>query len=603
MAVAILLLAVVAKGEYKMPMLKWAGKEKVVNHHNDVPFRVLERKWAFGDGACTNSENMVIHGDNLAALKALLPQYEGRVKCIYIDPPYNTGNEGWVYNDNVNDPQIKKWLGEVVGKEGEDFSRHDKWLCMMYPRLRLLQKLLTEDGVLIISIGFQELANLWLICNEMFSTKQITLITVQTSGGKPSGGFNHQSEYMICIAPKKFIPNPLPEDKGLSPYHGMNLATFNQEQRPNQVYPIFINSQGQMVRVGKSLKQLVKDGEYTGKLKDFTFDYDNVPEGETVVWPVSDKGFPCVWRLQPLRFESDYAKGYIRIITARKKNNKNKYSVQFLSEGIIKKIESGEFKTYRPSSLVPTLEIENFTSGGTTIDTILTDKAYYTAKGKEEMIDIFGDKEIFSYPKPVALLHDILSRVMGPNDIALDSFAGSGTTAHAVLKMNKEDGGNRKFILIEMMDYADTVTAERVKRVISGYGEGDKAVEGTGGGFGYYELGDPLMIGENLNEDLPLEKIREYVWYMETRGARRPEKPDNSENPGEPYLLGVADGTAYYFCYERGKVVKLNRALLRKLKTKAERYVVYADICLLDDTELEKYNITFKKIPRDIARL
>lgn len=221
----------------------------------------------------------------------------------------------------------------------------------------------------------------------------------------------------------------------------------------------------------------------------------------------------------------------------------------------------------------------------------------------------------FDYPKPTGLIEYLLSFYCTPDAIVLDSFAGSGTTAHAVLKMNKEDGGNRKFILIEMMDYADTVTAERVKRVISGYGEGDKAVEGTGGGFGYYELGDPLMIGENLNEALPLEKIREYVWYMETRGARRPEKPDNPdnpekpvkpdnpENPGEPYLLGVADGTAYYFCYERGKVVKLNRALLRKLKTKAERYVIYADLCLLDDSELERYNITFKKIPRDIARL
>ena len=630
MTVAVLLLVMAAKGESKMPMLKWAGKEKVVNHHNDVPFKVLERKWGFGDcsqttntnaggrasmravtgGAQLSAENMIIHGDNLAALKALLPQYEGRVKCIYIDPPYNTGNEEWVYNDNVNDPQIKKWLGEVVGKEGEDFSRHDKWLCMMYPRLRLLQKLLADDGVLIISIGFQELANLWLICNEMFSTKQITLITIQTSGGKPSGGFNHQSEYMVFITPKKFTPNPLPGDTGLSPYHGMNLATFNQEQRPNQVYPIFINEKGQMVRVGKSLKQLVKDGEYSGALKDFSFDYENVPEGESVVWPVSDKGFPCVWRLQPSRFESDYAKGYIRIIPSRKKGNQNKFSIQYLSEGIIKKIENGELRVYHPSNLVPTLEIENFTSSGTTIDTILTDKAYYTAKGKEEMIAIFGDKEVFSYPKPVALLHDVLSRVLGNNDIVLDSFAGSGTTAHAVLKMNKVDGGNRKFILVELMDYAETVTAERVKRVISGYGQGNKAVEGTGGGFGYYELGEPLMIGENLNEDLPLEKIREYVWYMETRGVGNvanvgmlPMVNSNVANGSDPYLLGVSDGTAYYFCYEKGKAVKLNRALLRKQKTKADRYVVYADICLLDETELEKYNITFKKIPRDIARL
>ena len=243
-------------------------------------------------------------------------------------------------------------------------------------------------------------------------------------------------------------------------------------------------------------------------------------------------------------------------------------------------------------------------------------KEYGTAEsGKADLNEIMGCATGFDTVKPVKLIETIFEHVCDKNSITLDSFAGSGTTAHAVLKMNAEDGGNRKFILIEMMDYAETVTAERVKRVISGYGEGDKAVAGTGGGFGYYELGEPLMIGENLNEDLPLEKIREYVWYMETRGARCPEKPETPEKPefpaipGNPaiprdtYLLGVADGTAYYFCYEKGSAVKLNRALLRKLKTKAERYVVYADICLLDDSELEKYSITFKKIPRDIARL
>lgn len=231
-------------------------------------------------------------------------------------------------------------------------------------------------------------------------------------------------------------------------------------------------------------------------------------------------------------------------------------------------------------------------------------------KAKNELKLIFPEDIPFATPKPHELIEQILRIATDKDSIVLDSFAGSGTTAHAVLKMNKEDGGNRKFILIEMMDYADTVTAERVKRVISGYGEGDKAVEGTGGGFGYYELGDPLMIGENLNEDLPLEKIREYVWYMETRssltGFAGKNNPDNHVDPvktNDPYLLGVVGGTAYYFCYEKGSTVKLNRALLRKLKTKAERYVIYADICLLDDSELEKYNITFKKIPRDIARL
>ena len=140
-----------------MPTLEWIGKDKVISHHKDVPFRVLDEKYTYN---AEHSDNMIIRGDNLEALKALLPQYEGKIKCIYIDPPYNTGNEGWVYNDNVNDPKIRKWLGEVVGKEGEDLSRHDKWLCMMYPRLRLLQKLLTNDGCLIISISYHELQNL-----------------------------------------------------------------------------------------------------------------------------------------------------------------------------------------------------------------------------------------------------------------------------------------------------------------------------------------------------------------------------------------------------------------------------------------------------------
>ena len=148
-----------------MPTLEWIGKDKVINHHRQVPFRVLEEKYAFGD---EKSGNMIIRGDNLEALRALMPKYEGRVKCIYIDPPYNTGNEGWIYNDNVNDPKMKKWLGEAVGKEGEDLTRHDKWLCMMYPRLRLLHKLLSDDGAIFISIDDNEQANLKLICDEIF---------------------------------------------------------------------------------------------------------------------------------------------------------------------------------------------------------------------------------------------------------------------------------------------------------------------------------------------------------------------------------------------------------------------------------------------------
>lgn len=145
-----------------MPTLHWIGKDKVINHHLDVPFRVLDHQYTYDNGtqkASTRSEsgNKIIHGDNLEALKALLPEYEGKIKCIYIDPPYNTGNEGWVYNDNVSDPKLKRWLGQVVGKEAEDLTRHDKWLCMMYPRLKLLHKLLADDGAIFISrtcLGF-----------------------------------------------------------------------------------------------------------------------------------------------------------------------------------------------------------------------------------------------------------------------------------------------------------------------------------------------------------------------------------------------------------------------------------------------------------------
>ena len=192
-----------------MPTLEWIGKEKVINHHQEVPFRVLERRYSFDENGQTEadngSENMVIRGDNLEALKALLPRYEGRVKCIYIDPPYNTSNEGWVYNDNVNDPKIKKWLGEVVGKEGEDLSRHDKWLCMMYPRLKLLQKLLAEDGAIFISIDSTELSSLNFLCNEIFGNVNfVDYISwfKKVSHSNDAKYFSNDIEYILVFCKK-----------------------------------------------------------------------------------------------------------------------------------------------------------------------------------------------------------------------------------------------------------------------------------------------------------------------------------------------------------------------------------------------------------------
>ena len=209
-----------------------------------------------------------------------------------------------------------------------------------------------------------------------------------------------------------------------------------------------------------------------------------------------------------------------------------------------------------------------------------------------------GSYTDFDTEKNVLLIERIIKWITSDNDVILDSFAGSGTTAHAVLNMNKADGGHRKFILVEMMDYADSITAERVKRVIDGYGEGKNAVEGTGGDFTFYDLGEVLLLLDgNLNENVSADKIREYVYYMETKEAL----PGSSN--GNAYFMGNCRGTAYYFYYEKASITTLNHAFLATIPEKSEGYIIYADLCTIPPEELAKYNITFKKIPRDIAKL
>lgn len=221
----------------------------------------------------------------------------------------------------------------------------------------------------------------------------------------------------------------------------------------------------------------------------------------------------------------------------------------------------------------------------------------HTQEATQEVANILG-KAMFDYPKPVRLLTRILKLASSPNAVILDSFAGSGTTAHAVLNMNKADGGHRKFILVEMGDYADTTTAERVKRVINGYGKDKNAVEGTGGNFSYYELGERLLLPDgNLNESIGTDKIRDYIWYTETK------KPAVNQQNGNPYFLGENNHTAYYFYYEPDQMCVLDYAFLPTIPEKAESYLIYADRCALSESDLLRFGITFKKIPRDIARV
>ena len=553
-----------------MPTLEWIGKDKVVNHHLDVPFRVLERKYSFDENGQHNedngSENMIIRGDNLEALKALLPRYEGRVKCIYIDPPYNTGNEGWVYNDNVNDPKIKKWLGEVVGKEGEDLTRHDKWLCMMYPRLKLLQKLLADDGVIFVSLDFHEQPFMRLIMDEIFGASNY--VSEIACVNKPSGRSDdkyiataHESIIVYRKSPLLTLGGFEPEEKITKRYNKRDTdgRLYREEDlrkrgthdertdRPNLFYPFFFNQEtGELIVGGNDEK---------------------TPDGFIRIEPMKSKDVQGTWR-----WGQDTANAQKTYIHPRYMPNKQQWSL---------------------------FEWEYLDERGAAKPTTLWDfKDVNSERGTEVFIKYLGfKKEDFPNPKPVGTIQRILQIATAGDDIILDSFAGSGTTAHAVLNMNKADGGHRKFILVEMMDYADSITAERVKRVIRGYGEGKNAVEGTGGNFSFYDLGEPLLHGDVLNENVGVEKIREYVYFTDTKASLPEPRPD------EPYFMGVHVGSAYYFYYEKQAVTTLNREFLHTVKTKADAYVIYADLCTLSEAELEKYHITFKKIPRDITKL
>ena len=590
-----------------MPTLEWIGKDKVVNHHQQVPYRVLERQYSYDEAGQhaedNSSENMIIHGDNLEALKALLPKYEGKVKCIYIDPPYNTGEEGWVYNDNVNDPKIKKWLGEVVGKEGEDLSRHDKWLCMMYPRLKLLQRLLAEDGTIFISIDDNELYSLKNICDEIFGQRNYitNFIWEKRLNRENRKVVSSRHDYILCYA--KNITDGI-----------------------------------------KPLKQLPMSGEALERYSN----PDNDPRGP--------------WKSDPATAQAGHAT-QAQFYTLTVPNGKQHelpagrcwlYTEQVMMEAIADgRIWLGESGNNAPRKKTYLYEKDR----GLTPETIwFASEVSTNEMAKNELKQIFSETTPFTTPKPHELVERIIQIASAPDSIILDSFAGSGTTAHAVLNMNKLDGGNRKFILVEMMDYADSVTAERAKRVISGY-KADKEtvlydeeitiknlaqgsamleeakaiakeakgkhssvkspkieeghlrvvavdnakdmVDGLGGNFSYYELGPVLLLPDgNLNEEVGPQKIREYVYYMETKEPLPAEQPTD-----EPYFMGLCRNTAYYFYYERESVTTLDYAFLATVQTKSEGYTIYADLCAIPQETLRKHNITFKKIPRDIARL
>ena len=552
-----------------MPTLNWIGKDAVLNHHKEVPFHLLKCDEKLSVAPKTSEvlktsevsphgDNLLIQGDNLLALKALLPHYAGQVKCIYIDPPYNTGNEGWVYNDNVNSPEMKAWLGKVVGGESEDLSRHDKWLCMMYPRLVLLREMLSDDGIIFISIDDVEDGNLRVMLDEIFSRHcfiaKLIWKSRQYLDSRSLSGISTDHEYIYVYVKNEGKVKLKGKERDLGKYSNPDndprglwmsrsiLGLATKEQRPNLHYDL--------------------------------------------IDPATNTRYPCApntgWR---------YSKDTIQ---------------QKIEEGriLFPKKTSG-----RPREKVFLLELQTESTG---FPSVIDD--VFTAQGSAQIRQILGS-QVFAFPKPSDLIAELIRQTTKQDDLILDSFAGSGTTGHAVLQMNQEDGGNRRFILVEMDEnISKNITAERLKRVSQGYEWKDqkgnkKKEEGLGGGFRFCTLGETLFDSDGqIRREVSFEDLARHVYFTET-GQPLPERPPRSGRPrrSDSPLLGVHNGVAVYLLYngimkdksrDGGNV--LTRPLLAELPEHDGAKVIYGNGTLLGENTLRSLGITFRQVPYEI---
>jgi len=533
-----------------MPTLHFKGKTFVQNHHLAVPYCQLvpDKKKSLTDKVSLH-DNLIIHGDNLKALKALLPLYAGKVKCIYIDPPYNTGNENWVYNDNVNSPMMKEWLGKVVDKE--DLTRHDKWLCMMTPRLKLLKELLSEDGVIFVSIDDNEQHSLRLLMDDIFGEINFLANIIWEKKFSPQND-------------EKFLTNS--HDYIISYSKNIIYAITNQLPRNNKNDNRYLNPDNDPRGDWSS-------GDLTSKTKAKGHSYEIIaPSGKKFKPPTGRQWAPSHSTYQQLLKDN-------RIWFGENGNNVPRLK---------------QFKSEVNQGIVPLTLWKHQDVG-------------HNQEAKQEFNAILNNSIEFESPKPSRLIKRILQVSTQNNSIILDSYAGSGTTAHAVLALNKEDGGNRKFILVECEDYADKITAERVRRVIKGVknAKDDNLKEGLGGTFSYFELGDPIeMEGILQGKSLPsYEELARYVFYTATGEEFDPSKIKESKN----YIGSSKDYEVYLYYrpdieYLKSTALTLDRAeSLGPYKTK--RRLVFAPAKYLDNDTLMEMRIDFCQLPFEIYRL
>jgi adenine-specific DNA-methyltransferase len=525
-----------------MAQLQFKGKAFVQNYHLAVKYHELVpvKSKSLTDKVSLR-DNLIIHGDNLKALKALLPLYAAKIKCIYIDPPYNTGNENWVYNDNVNSPMMQDWLGKVVDRE--DLTRHDKWLCMMMPRLNLLRDLLSDDGVIFVSIDDIEAARLHLLMDEIFGEErflaQLCWKSRQNKDNRNITGISVDHEYVLCYGQrlrgaerrKEQFSNPDDDPRG--PWVSGNMVGLaTQEARPNLHYDLLNPETGTV---------------YKKPTLGWRFDRTRMKQlidEKRILWPNTVDGRP---RLKV-----------------------------FLSE------MSEEFTGY--SSMI-----------GSSI---------FTRTGTAEIEEIFG-KRVFEFPKPSALIRDFLRQATDSDSIVLDSFAGTAPLAHAVLHLNQEDGGSRRFILIECEKHADTITAERVRRVIRGVpGAKDESLKkGLGGTFSYFELGKAIELQSILDGSaLPTYmELGRYVFYTATG-----EEFDEKVVDPTKHFIGESRNYDVYLIYEpnveklKNLALTLDMAKAMPPARKDKRRLVFAPTKYLDQDHLDQYRIDFAQLPFEI---
>lgn len=621
-----------------MPEVVFKGKEYVYNHHLSVPYRPLVAHADKGIGAPDLAGNLVIHGDNLSALKSLLPRYAGQVDLVFIDPPYNTGNEGWCYSDNVNSPIMKEWLS-TNPVDGEDLLRHDKWLCMMWPRLVLLRELLSERGSIWMTLDDNEVHRARMVMDEVFGEQNFVATCIWRKNFSPKPGakyFSEDHDYVLVASKDKSVWRP----NLLERTEAMDGRFENPDADPR----------GSWTSGDLSARNPYSEGTYP----------ITCPSGRVIDGPPPG----TYWRVSKSKFEAlNHDK---RIWWGDRGDNQPRLK-RFLSE-----VKAGRV----PQTLWDYSEVG------------------HTQDAKRTLLEmglIKTQEDGSMTPKPVPLIERVLELASEANSLILDSFAGSGTTAHAVLKANAKDNGHRRFILVEGEPYADTLTAERVRRAIQGYawegtqretlleqkitythlkkadallaqveaikvqeglGEpgqrGDLADQGStrvrrfdsieakvddgvlrvqgvrrvsemapglGGSFTYCTLGEPLDLAKMLSGERlpPVQELGEWLFHTATGGTAQPAPAD-----APPWYFSEAADRHVWLLYRpdlaflKGPEAALTLTLARQIaewgrgfdaaRGQRKGHLVFAPAKYLSNKQLKEHGIHFAPLPFALYR-